>query len=82
MWTECTREALPTLSPQTPVLLRWCQNVRHPPLALLLPTLQMAAEAEEGRVVVAAHASAQAACTLELGLPGKAAGERQLFTTL
>lgn len=52
------------------------------PLALLLPTLQMAGQAEEGRVMVAAHASAQAACTLELGLPGKVPGERQLLTTL
>lgn len=52
------------------------------PLALLLPTLQMAGEAEEGSVVAAAHASAPAACTLELGLPGKAPGEHHLLATL
>lgn len=45
-------------------------------LALRLPALQMAGEAEEGQGGVgAAHASAQAACTLELGLPGRASGE-------
>lgn len=27
---ECPRGALPTLPPQTLVLLRWCQNVHHP----------------------------------------------------
>lgn len=31
MWRDCPRGALPTLPPQTLVLLRWCQNVRHPP---------------------------------------------------
>lgn len=41
-WVEGTRRALRAFPAQTLVLLRWCQNIRYQPRALLLPTLHMA----------------------------------------